>query len=74
MKDVQNIDFMGSPGSPFKIGSPFSDTLALMYRACAQNQASRNSPPDPGDPSEMGGATAVEPPIPHALGARMTVV
>ena len=26
--------------------------MALKYRACAQNQASRNSPADPPDPAD----------------------
>ena len=56
----------------------FSEQKWLKYCACAQNQAFRNSPPDPADPADLPdpvetvSGTAAQTPPPHAPGARMT--
>ena len=57
------------------------DSRALIYDACAQKQAARNSPVDPAAtrgyprlPAEVVSGTAARTPPPHAPGARMTWV
>ena len=45
-----------------------SEQMCLKYRACAENLASRNSPPDPADPAETGPAEQNRPYVPRAGG------
>ena len=67
----------GSPSKPFHLHT----SLLLMHRACAQKQASGNSPQqeplepqEPPEPPKWCQERWLGPHLPHTPGARMTAV
>ena len=48
--------------------TPNSEQMCLFARACAQNIASRNSPPNPANPAEVASGPQLATPLPRAGG------
>ena len=56
------------------LGDPGGTSFSLKYYACRQKSASWNTPPEPPEPVKWCQELRLRPHLPHAPGARMTVV